>query len=190
MNRTETTQILATLKAAYPHSFRDLTKRDAEVMIELWTRMFSAESYAEVSTAVAALIATRTVGFSPTIGEVKEQIQHLRASCGLSETDAWALVAKACRNGYYGYRDEFAKLPPEVQAAVGSAEQLREWSIMDSDAFQSVVASNFMRGFRTRARREKELAMLPPDIRALIGAVADTLKLPEKTEKENENEQV
>ena len=181
MTTDETTKILATLKAAYPHSFRDLTRRDAEAMIDLWTVMFDADGYEEVNAAVIALIATRTVGFSPTVGEVKEKLRSLMEVPALSEQDAWALVAKACANGLYGYRKEFEKLPPEVQSAVGAPEQLREWAKMDVETVQSVVASNFMRSYRTMQARAKETALLPPAIRSLIGGLSDSLRmLPER----------
>lgn len=80
MTADDALKILATLKAAYPHSFKDLTKRDAEAMIDLWAKMFAAENYSEVNAAIGALISTRTVGYSPTIGEVKEKLQSLKAA--------------------------------------------------------------------------------------------------------------
>lgn len=184
MNTDETIKILATLKAAYPHSFKDLTRRDAENMIGLWTVMFSAESYSEVSASIAAMISTRKEGYSPTIGEVKEKLQSLKTVNELSESDAWALVSKACSNGLYGYKDEFAKLPPEVQRAVGAPEQLKAWAAMDSETVESVVASNFKRGYRTLKEREKETAMLPPAIRQMIGGIADGMKMIKEGDKE------
>lgn len=177
MERAETIEILAVLKAAYPHSFKGLTIKDAESMIKLWTNMFQSEPYEAVNAAVSALIATRTTGYSPTVGEVKEQMQRFKESTELSEQAAWAMVSKACTNGLYGYQKEFAKLPPEVQRAVGAPEQLKEWAAMDSETVQSVVASNFMRNYRTQAKREKETAMLPPDIRKMIGSVADGMRM-------------
>ena len=177
MTTDETTKILATLKAAYPHSFKDLTRRDAEAMIYLWAVMFAAESYEEVNAAVGALISTRTVGFSPTVGEVKEKLQSLKAANVLPEQEAWSLVSKACANGLYGYKKEFAKLPPEVQRAVGAPEQIREWAKMDEDTVQSVVASNFMRNYRAQQTREKERAMLPPEIQKVLGGIAENMKM-------------
>lgn len=177
MERTDTIKILAALKAAYPSSFRDLTKQDAEAMIDLWTVMFSGESYEAVNAAVASLISTRTVGYSPTVGEVKEKLHVIRFAGSLSEQEAWALVSKACSNGLYGYKKEFEKLPPEVQSAVGAPEQLREWAKMDVETVQSVVASNFMRAYRANQAREKEMSMLPPDIRKMISGVAEGMKM-------------
>lgn len=180
MTYDETVKVLSVLKAAYPHSFKGMTKRDAEGMITLWETMFKADPYEAVNAAVGALIATRTTGYSPTVGEVKEQMQRVHEATTLSEQAAWSLVSKACANGLYGYKKEFAKLPEEVQRAVGAPEQLKEWASMDSETVQSVVASNFMRNYRTQAKREHENAMLPPDIRKMISGVADGMRMLEK----------
>ena len=179
MTEDEATLVLATLKAAYPHAFRDTTKKDATAMIRLWARMFAEDSYSEVDAAVGALIATRTDGYSPTIGEVKTKLQDLRAPESLTEQEVWSLVSRACTNGLYGYEKEFAKLPPDVQRVVGRPEQLREWAIMEAETVQSVVASNFMRSFRASQARKKEAAMLPPSVRGLISGLADSLQLKE-----------
>lgn len=177
MTREETAEILAVLKAAYPESFKAIKMRDGLAMIGLWQNMFENDSYDIVKAAVMALIATRKVGYSPTVGEVKEKIQSFRERGNLTEQAAWALVAKACRNGLYGYREEFYKLPPEVQRAVGSPEQLHAWAAMDADTVESVVASNFMRSYRVFAAREMEREMLPESVRNVIGPLADGMKM-------------
>lgn len=179
MDRNETMQILTVMKAAYPHSFKDLTRRDAEAMIDLWQTMFAKESYAEVNAAVGALISTRKEGFTPTIGEVKERLAFAReqASGGLSEQTAWAMVEKACRNGLYGYQKEFDKLPPDVQRVIGAPEQLKAWAAMDAETVNSVVASNFMRNYRVEKQREKERSMLPPSVLETISLVSENMKM-------------
>lgn len=179
MDRNETMQVLTVLKAAYPHSFKGMAKRDAETMIVLWQTMFSGDSYESVSAAVAALIATRKEGYTPTIGEVKERLAFAKeqASGGLTEQEAWALVEKACRNGFYGYRQEYDALPPDVQRAVGAPEQLKAWAMMDSEIVNSVVASNFMRNFRVQKQREKEFSMLPPSVRETLSLVSEKMKM-------------
>ena len=42
---------------------------------------------------------------------------------------------------------------------------------MDAETVNSVVASNFMRNYRTQQTRDHQLALLPPEMRALIGSV-------------------
>ena len=89
------------------------------------------------------------------------------------------MVAKACRNGLYGYKTEFEKLPETVQRAVGKAEQLRDWAEIDTDTLNTVVASNFQRSYRIMQQRAKDDAMLPPGVKTMIGALADRMALPE-----------
>lgn len=179
MDRNETMQVLTVLKAAYPHSFKGLSKRDANAMIALWQTMFANEPYEQVGAAVAALISTRKDGFTPTIGEVKERLAFAReqVSGALSEQAAWAMVEKACRNGLYGYQKEFDKLPPEVQRVIGAPEQLKAWAAMDTETVNSVVASNFMRAYRVQRQREKEVSMLPPSVMGLLSGVSDNMKM-------------
>ena len=177
MNRKEVTQILSVLKAAYPHSFKDMTKLDGEALVNLWARQFAEEDPAAVSAAVNALISTRTTGYSPTIGEVKDQLHRLRTVDGLNDAQAWHLVEKACRRGLHHAQEEFDKLPQDVQAAVGGPEQLKAWAMMDSDTVNSVIASNFRRTYRTVQEREKEKALMPPEVKAFIAGVAENLKL-------------
>ncbi len=173
MTRTEVVKTLSLLKAAFPHSYKDATSQDLELMVQLWERQFRDNSFEDVSAAVDALISSRTTGYSPTIGEIKEQMHRLHHRDDLDELAAWALVSKACRNGLYGYREEFAKLPPDVQAAVGAPEQLRAWAMMDTEAVESVVASNFQRNYRTTKARQKELDKLPADVRKMVSGIAD-----------------
>ena len=176
MTREETAKVLDVLLTAYPHAFKN---SDKTKVLTLWARMFQEETFQEVSNAIGVLIATRVEGYSPTIGEVKAKIRAIRTADELTENEAWALVAKACRNGYYGYMEEYAKLPPAVQKAVGKPTQLREWSQVDTDTFQSVIASNFMRSYKTISNRERELEMLPPDMRDAIGELANKMAFPE-----------
>ncbi len=170
MDRTQTTLILSVLKSAYPHAFQNMSKADGEAMLNLWTAMFTEESYEEVNAAIGALISTRTVGYSPTVGEVKEQIRRLHHHSDIDENAAWVMVSKACRNGSYHSKEEFNKLPQDVQRVVGSPEQLKQWAAMDAETVESVIASNFKRSFRVHAEREAEVSKLPPQIREMLNA--------------------
>ena len=176
MNTRETQGILAMIKAAYPNFYRDMPRADLVAAVNLWQKQFSEYNVSVVKAALHALIATRKEGYPPTIGAVKEQIAKLTAPQQLSEAEAWALVSRAARNGTYGYQQEFKKLPPEIQRVVGRPEQLRAWAMMEADEVESVVASNFMRAYRSSAAKEKEECALPqfvrdalPEIRMIQG---------------------
>lgn len=186
MNRQETISVLAILRAAFPSFYRGMGRQDLESIVDLWEDMFRDDDPKLVAGAVKALIATQTEGFPPTIGAVKDKLKTLCQPKGLTEQEAWSLVSKALANGTYGAKEEFAALPPEVQSVVGSPNQLRDWAAMDVDTVQSVVASNFQRSYRIRAKEARDWAALPGDIKALSRAVAEALpsldSLPERRE--------
>lgn len=172
MTKQETANIMAVLKAAYPSFYRNMSDVDVVASVNLWQRLFVDEPYDLVSAAVLALIKTRAETYPPAPGEVTEKIQRLKNPGEITEAEAWSLVSKAIRNGIYGSKEEFAKLPPDVQQAVGSHEQLKEWAIMDSEEVQTVVASNFQRSFRKRQKTNREMEALPSTIKDFVKAFA------------------
>ena len=66
-----------------------------------------------------------------------------------------------------------------VQRAVGSANQLRDWGLVDEDTFQTVIGSNFRRIWETQQKREEAQRALPSELREFISGLADRLALPE-----------
>lgn len=75
MTQKEATQILAILKAAYPNSYRGMTKEEAIGTVNVWATQFINIPVSVVSIAVNKLISTNT--FPPSIGEVKARIRTL-----------------------------------------------------------------------------------------------------------------
>ena len=165
-------QILTLLQSEYPQSFSRMDDRTMALKAELWEREFSADNPNLVYAAIRTYMRTPE-RFAPSIGQVREIMTSLTAGEELQAQDAWALVSKACQNGLYGYLEEYQKLPPDVQAAVGAPEQLKSWAMMDSDTVESVVASNFMRSFRAHKEREKARAALPKELKELLAQTAN-----------------
>lgn len=168
MTREETFKILAVLRGAYPAFYRDITKQEAESTIALWMSMFDEEPYELVGAAVKAFIAGDSKGFPPAIGQIKERIRQITQPEEMTEQEAWALVSKALRNSTYGSEEEFAKLPPEVQAVVHDPGQLRQWAMSPADEVETVIASNFMRSFRVKQKTTKEYMALPTEVKRLM----------------------
>lgn len=168
MNLEETRSILKVLRMNYPHSFKDYTPQDTQDYLALWTEMFKEEDYNLVKQAVKAIITNETREFAPNIGQVRNKMYELSHPNTMSEQEAWNTVLKAInRSGYYSV-EEFNKLPEELQKLVGNAQQLFLWSQTPSDELNTVVASNFMRSYKTRIKAIKEYEMLPSDVKALV----------------------
>ena len=171
MTYDETLGIMAVLKAAYPAYYRDMKRSEAEAIVGLWTDMFQDEPADLVASAVKAHIASDAKGYPPHIGAIKDAILKITRPEEMTEQEAWGCVVQALRNSAYNSAAEFAKLPPVVQRLVGSASQLREWALMDSDQINSVVASNFQRSYKVRAKNDREYRALPSSVRGYISQI-------------------
>lgn len=169
-------KLLTLLQSEYPSSFTGMDARTMRLKTELWEREFAKDDINLVYAAIRAYMESPE-RFAPSIGQVREKMRLLTQKESLSEQAAWALVSRACRNGLYGYQKEFDKLPAEVQRAVGVPEQLRAWAAMDADTLESVVASNFMRSYRAQTAKDKEIAMLPQEVRQMLGGISEGMKL-------------
>ena len=166
MTRSETLAVMSILKAAYPAYYRDMKRKDAEAVVNLWAEMLEDYPADLVAAAVKSHIASDRKGFPPHIGAIIAAIGEINRPAELSEGEAWALISKAIRNSGYNSDQEFEKLPERLQRIVGHPAQLREWALMDTSTVQSVVQSNIMRSFRARAESERKMRAMPSDVRS------------------------
>jgi hypothetical protein len=164
MTENETKKIIAYIITAYPNFKPDNMK----YTVEFWMDMLDEYTYGQVYAGLKAYISTDKSGFAPSIGQIIDKIHNLTTQTPLNEMEAWSLVSKALKNGYYGAEEEFKKLPPVVQKAVGSPQMLRNWASTDIESIENVVQSNFMRTYKVECMRESERQRMPPDIRAVI----------------------
>ena len=177
MTVDETLKIFAVLKANYSNFFKSMSRIDAEAMVNLWAEMFADEPYEAVGMAIKSYIASDVNGYPPNVGVIKEQMRKLTQTESLTEQEAINLITKACKNGNYGSEEEFNKLPPILQRLVGSPRQIKEWALMDKDAFNSVVTSNLMRSYRVMAERERQHQALPGNIQNYIAEMSKQFRL-------------
>ena len=164
MTETEVRKLLAMTQAIYPN----YNPPSREAAVNAWLMCLSEYDNNIVMTAFKAYMTTDTSGFAPSIGQLLDKLHTIQSPQELNEMEAWLLVSKALRNGTYGAVEEFNKLPPLVQKAVGSPDNLRNWAQTDSESIENVVQSNFMRTYRTVVNRAKEYQKMPKDIQALI----------------------
>lgn len=175
MTKQDAYQVLAILQAFYPDAFRGMTDAAVQLKVALWQEQFADEPATLVQAAVKAYVSTDKKGFMPVPGQIKEQITILRDKGGLNEQDAWELVTKALCNSSYGSVEEFAKLPADVQRAVGSHNMLRSWAAVNISELQTVIASNFKRDYRAIVAQKKDFAKIPDAVKQLAEAPATDL---------------
>ena len=141
---------------------------DTEGTARVWMGLL--REYTDEDIAIATYIKSDRSGFAPSIGQLIDLIPKEQ---DLSEMEAWSLVNRAIRNGNYGAESEYMRLPREIQLAVGSAAQIREWASMDISELQTVAQSNFMRSYRNVRERERKASVVPAQYKALYAKDPD-----------------
>ena len=163
MTRDEVKQILMRLQNTYPN----WKIENKTLTIETWFEYLEAYTYQEILGAVKSFVLSDTKGFAPTVGQLVAQLHQMAKAIepDIGALEAWAMVSKAIRNGYYGAEDEFAKLPPLVQKAVGSPMNIRNWSQTDMKSIETVVMSQFLSAYKAECTRENQLTMIPDSVK-------------------------
>lgn len=165
MTRDEFKILVKGMKAAYTTpSF--IPDKDS---FEIWYGLLSDIPYEVASAATKSYMMTETK--IPAPADIRNKAMMLSKNNELNEIEAWTLVSRALRNGYYGAEEEFAKLPPIVQKAVGSPAQLRMWATTNEKSVETVVSSNFMRTYKAEVKREEEYKKLPESIKKIIRGI-------------------
>jgi hypothetical protein len=145
--------------------------------VDVWAMMLEDFTYQEISLALKAYILTDASGFAPSVGAL---VQKVRKTEELNELEAWSMVSKALRNGTYGAEEEFAKLPPIVQKAVGAPSNLRQWAQTDADSVENVIQSNFIKTYRNVTKREQEQQALPMNLRNALETATNRVAIEQK----------
>lgn len=173
MTMSQTAEMMAILRAAYPRFYVGMTREDASAALNLWHGFFADDDASLVSDAVKAFIASDTKGFPPVVGQIREKLDVINQAVHgfeLTPQTAWGLVKRAMKDSAYHSAEQFAELPEVVQEVVGSPSQLHEWAVSNDGVSESVISSNFQRSFAARAAVHKEIRMMPGDVRARIDA--------------------
>ena len=166
MTRDEVKRIIQIMCATYPNWH----PADLSSTVDAWHLMLEDYPYNQIAIALKAYVTSDASGFAPSVGQLISKLTTITASNEPSELEAWSMVSKALRNGYYGAEEEFAKLPELVQKAVGNPSNLRQWAQTDVESVENVIQSNFLRTYRNVVKRAEEVSRLPSDIKALIQA--------------------
>lgn len=176
MTREETVKIIRIICDSYPN----FKPNNLSETVDVWNMLLSEYEYQYIAQGLKAYIVSDASGFAPSIGQIIEKAQLITEPTEMNGAEAWSLVRKALSNGYYGAQEEFDALPETVRKAVGSPENLRNWSNTDESSVETVIQSQFLRSYRTEVLRKKEVSKMPEQIRKQIESV--NLALEQKNE--------
>lgn len=158
-------KLAAAIKTYYPKE--NMLPSDASM--ELWYDALKDIDYKSAEQGLKKYVMSNK--FSPSIADIRECSLDFERPRELNEMEAWSLVSKALKNGYYGAEEEFFKLPPIVQKAVGQPSQLRAWSQTDIESIENVIQSNFIKTYRAELIRAQQISKLPQGMQAAIEKV-------------------
>ena len=173
MTRDEVKRIIQIMCTTYPN----FHPANLSETVDVWAMMLEDFTYQEIAIALKAYILTDTSGFAPSVGAL---VSKVRKAEELNEMEAWAMVSRALRNGTYGAEEEFAKLPPMVQKAVGGPSNLRQWAQTGADSVENVIQSNFIKTYRSVAKRENDLLALPVSMQNALTEAAGRVGIEQK----------
>lgn len=164
MTREETVKIIRIICGSFPN----FKPSDLSETVDIWNMMLEEYTYNQIAGALKSYILADSTGFAPSIGQLIAKVKTIEEPAQLNESEAWGLVSKAIRNGYYGAVEEFSKLPPLVQKAVGIPDNIRNWSQTNIESVETVIQSNFLRAYRVEAQRAAEISKMPSDVKTMI----------------------
>ena len=167
MKKEEVIQLLTLTKILYPSWATRLSKKDGLETIEVWQELLADEDYG-LAKASLKMLASGEEEF-PSVGKLLKRMRAIENADRYIDTEeAVAIVRKAVGNSYYNHKDQWSKLPKDIQMAVGPSENLKEWGLMKVEDFETVQLSHFRRGLRAvRERLERESEM-PKIVRAML----------------------
>ena len=160
MNRDEVKKIVAVISATYPN----FNMANATATVDAWAFVLEEYDYNLISKGLKSYIVGSGSNFPPSISALIDwSTRNLVAFP--NEMEAWAKVSKALRNGIYGAKEEFDKLDPILQKAVGSADNLHHWATTEGENVESVLQSNFIKTYRVVLGRAQEESKLPDRVK-------------------------
>lgn len=171
MTRDDTKKMILYLRMAYKDFCED---KNLANVIDVWHDAFKDEDVRVVSKATQNYVGSNE--YHPTIAGIKKQIRLITEAD--TDTDLWAMIERAARNGTYGSVEEFEKLPPECQSFVGSPAGLKELATIDAGTMNTIVKGQFLK----RAEAIKEHQEVQKGLSTEVRKAIENAKLLERSE--------
>lgn len=166
MTRDEMKEVLIMMQATYPK----WQPESLTATIDAWYALFRDYQKIAVDAALNTYIKTSDSAFAPSASQIMGIIRTANSKpLGvMTSQEAWDLVNRASQRALYYAEEEFEKLPPLVQKAVGSVANIREIAKMDSETVQGVEKSTFKRTYDMLVQRQEEYNKIPTSARTMI----------------------
>lgn len=170
MTDKEVGNIFLLAMANFPH----LQEKNMKPTLMLWKEMLTDLPYAVALPGMKKLLSTAK--FFPSIAEIREACTAMTEPRQLTHDEAWRMVLDAVSK-YSSYKEleGLASLPPMVRDVARNIG----WREICMSEQPDVIRGQFRQAWEAHSAREKEMRVLPSDVRVLVGNLGDILKLPE-----------
>lgn len=153
MNISETAKILGYLKFTYVNSFSKMDEKEKEVMASVWAKHFQNDDFKHVMQAVENLCLTSK--FVPTVADIKEEMFNISNVKQKDVGEAWEIALRSCSCTPQYAKNNYDKLPANIQKALGSHTRLVEIGYMDNNAL-SFARKDFEKAYEIVLERERK----------------------------------
>lgn len=161
MTRDEVRAMMKFFNAAYRNFYDGSNPTD---VLEVWASCFKDDDKDIVARACNNYVKHNQ--YPPTIAGIIEQMRLITEK--ETDTDLWSLIQKAVRNGTYGAKEEFEKLPPECQSFVGSPASLKELAQIDTGTMNTIVKGQFLKRVEAIKEHQEVQKGLPVEVKRAI----------------------
>lgn len=138
--------ILAVLMANYSNSFKNVEKKDMELIIKTWETQFKSYTLDEVFNAIMSIIGNDTSNFAPSIGRIKEELNKKYKESVMPSEEAWSIVLNKASCNPIKARANFEALPGNIKKAVKHPkflESLGNANISSQGTFKKDFVKNY-----------------------------------------------
>lgn len=138
--------ILVLLMANYSNSFKNVEKKDMELIIKTWETQFKSYTLDEVFNAIMSIIGNDTSNFAPSIGRIKEELNKKYKESVMPSEEAWSIVLNKASCNPIKARANFEALPGNIKKAVKHPkflESLGNANISSQGTFKKDFVKNY-----------------------------------------------
>ena len=153
MNKSETVKLLKMFKVVYDTFYIAEEEKELDIQINVWYSVFKDIDFKIIQQGAAYLF--KTLRYNPKPADLWDSIEKIITPNKLTEQEATNCIINVLGDAYYRPQKAFDSLPPLLQRLVGTPNQLKQWSLMDLDAVNSVIASNLARSYRSMEQSER-----------------------------------
>lgn len=163
MTREDTIKLLMVIQATFPN----FKVEDKTTTVDAWLMLLEEYDVNDVYLAFKSYCKSNNSGFAPSVSQIISELEKVGDLAQMDDATALAKFRKALSRSTYHSQEEFDKLEPTLQKAIGSADMLHFWAT-DENNKVSVIESNFLNNYRQVCKRQKEYRKMPKELQARV----------------------